>query len=153
MSLQIPIRRMLAGLLLPFSLVPVVLLSPSLLRGPVVLWRHANAALAPAHPHPQPLFAAHYLLGPSRVEIDALEEYAGPFTPKNDVSPLAEPAWAAAAANAGTSLAAVPVRVYREVEVAAAPTALAPVRPRTSARRLGGGGARSTHARPPRRRQ
>jgi hypothetical protein len=122
MNLHLPLRRTLAGLLLPFSLAPVVLFAPSMLRAPVVLWHNTARALAPAHPQPRPkpTFAAHYLIGPSRLEIDALEESAGPFTPRAGVSPLAEPAWAARAGEAATGVAADPVQVYREVEADAA---------------------------------
>lgn len=118
MSLHLPIRRAFAGLLLPFSLVPVVLFAPSMLRAPVVLWHNTTRALAPAEarPRPKPAFAAHYLLGPARLEIDALQESAGPFTPRAGVSPLAEPAWAARAALPNTPANVAPVLVYREPE-------------------------------------
>jgi hypothetical protein len=118
MSLHLPIRRAFAGLLLPFSLVPVVLFAPSMLRAPVVLWHNTTRALAPAEarPRPKPAFAAHYLLGPARLEIDALQESAGPFTPRAGVSPLAEPASAVRTAGVGVVASAVPVLVYREQE-------------------------------------
>jgi len=88
------LRRALAGLLLPLSLVPVVLLAPSLARAPVTLVRHTAHALAPAHAAARPAArepaTPYYLDGPSRVELDVLEE-AGAFTPKLGYSPLAEP--------------------------------------------------------------
>jgi hypothetical protein len=97
-----PLRRVLAGLLLPLSLVPVVLLAPSLARAPMTLVRHAEQALAPARARPravrrEPAGPAYYLDGPARVEIDVLEE-AGAATPKLGYSPLAEPEAAVRAA-------------------------------------------------------
>ncbi len=94
--------RMLAMLLLPISMAPVVLLAPSLFRAPVVLVRHAAHALAPAHHavhrHPAPQGPRYYLVGPARFEIEAMEGAAGALTPKVGVSPLNEPEWAAQAA-------------------------------------------------------
>ena len=53
-SLHLPFRRAFAALLLPVSLVPVLLLAPSLVRAPATLWRHTAHALAPAHATPRP---------------------------------------------------------------------------------------------------
>lgn len=96
-----PLRHALAALLLPLSLVPVVLLAPSLARAPATLYEHAARALAPAHAAPRVVprepGTPYYLDGPSRVELDVLGE-AGAFTPKLGYSPLAEPTWAASAA-------------------------------------------------------
>ncbi|HEY3758322.1 MAG TPA: hypothetical protein VGL37_01055 [Solirubrobacteraceae bacterium] len=103
MSLQAPLlRRVLAALLLPISLVPVLLLAPSLVRAPATLWRHTAHALAPAHPrkvHHEAAGPRYYLVGPARLEIDVLEDgYAGALTPKVGYSPFAEPEWAAQSA-------------------------------------------------------
>jgi hypothetical protein len=97
---SLPFRRTFAALLLPVSLLPVLLLSPSLVRAPATLVRHAARALAPAR---TPSHAVHreapgpryYLVGPSRLEIDLLESVAGALTPKVGFSPFAEPEWAA----------------------------------------------------------
>jgi hypothetical protein len=103
-SLRLPLRRALAALLLPASLLPVVLLSPSLVRAPATLWQHtAHAlatALAPAHRavHREAPGPSYYLVGPARLEIEALEGSAGRLAPQVGVSPFAEPAWAARAA-------------------------------------------------------
>ncbi len=100
-----PLGRALAALILPLSMVPVVLLAPSLFRAPVVLVRHTAHALAPAHHtvrrHPAPDGPRYYLVGPARFEIEAMEGSAGALTPKVGVSPLDEPAWAAQAAALG----------------------------------------------------
>jgi hypothetical protein len=104
-SLQEPLlRRVLAALLLPISLVPVLLLAPSLVRAPATLWRHTAHALAPAHPrkvHHEAAGPRYYLLGPARLELDVLEDSdARALTPKVGYSPLAEPEWAAQSAAA-----------------------------------------------------
>jgi hypothetical protein len=104
-SLQEPLlRRALAALLLPISLVPVLLLAPSLVRAPATLWRHTAHALAPAHPrkiHHETPGPRYYLVGPARLELDVLEDsHAGALTPKVGYSPLAEPEWAAQGATA-----------------------------------------------------
>jgi hypothetical protein len=103
-----PLGRALAMLLLPISMVPVLLLAPSLVRAPAILVRHAAHALAPAHHrvhhHPPPQGPRYFLVGPARFEIEAMEGAAGSFTPKVGVSPLDEPEWAArAAAVSGTA--------------------------------------------------
>lgn len=105
MSLQEPLlRRALAALLLPISLVPVLLLAPSLVRAPATLWRHTAHALAPAHPrkvHHEASGPRYYLVGPARLELDVVEAgFAGALTPKVGYSPLAEPEWAAQSATA-----------------------------------------------------
>jgi hypothetical protein len=96
-----PPGRVLAALLLPLSMVPVLLLAPSLFRAPAILVRHAAHALAPAHrrTHRRPPQGPRYfLVGPARFEIEAMEGSAGALTPKVGVSPLREPEWAAVAA-------------------------------------------------------
>lgn len=104
MSLRRPsFGRVLAALLLPLSMVPVLLLAPSLMRAPAILVRHAAHALAPAHHkvhHIPPEGPSYFLVGPARFEIEAMEDVAGDFTPKVGVSPLNEPEWAARAAAA-----------------------------------------------------
>lgn len=102
MSARAPrLGRVLAALLLPVSMVPVVLLAPSLVRAPAVLVRHAAHALAAAHHaahhHAAPQGPSYYLVGPARLEIEAMEGSAGLLTPKVGVSPLDEPEWAATA--------------------------------------------------------
>jgi hypothetical protein len=99
-SLQSPLRfrRALAALLLPASLIPVLLLAPSLARAPATLWRRAERALAPAQAkvhHRERSGPAYFLVGPARLEIDAMAPAAGALTPRVGVSPLAEPTWAA----------------------------------------------------------
>lgn len=106
MSLHGPsLRRALAALLLPLSMVPVVLLAPSLVRAPEILVRHAAHMLAPAHRavrrHAIPRGPSYYLVGPARLEIEAMEGSAGALTPKVGVSPLDEPEWAARAVATG----------------------------------------------------
>ncbi len=106
MSARVPrLGRVLAALLLPVSMVPVVVLAPSLVRAPEVLVRHAAHALAPAghatYRHPAPQGPRYYLVGPARFEIEAMEDSAGALTPKVGVSPLNEPEWAAQAAALG----------------------------------------------------
>jgi hypothetical protein len=93
--------RALAALLLPISMVPVLLLAPSLVRAPALLVRHAAHALAPAHHKAHrlpPQGPSYFLVGPARFEIEAMEGAAGALTPKVGVSPLNEPEWAARAA-------------------------------------------------------
>ena len=109
MNLPVPLKRVLATLLLPASLLPVVLLAPSLARAPATLWRHTAHALAPAahaRPRPAPSGPRYYLAGPARLEIEALEGSAGVLTPKVGVSPFEEPAWAVQAAAGGAAPAA-----------------------------------------------
>ncbi|HEY3830471.1 MAG TPA: hypothetical protein VGL57_14855 [Solirubrobacteraceae bacterium] len=116
MSLQFPFRRALNVLLLPASLIPVLLLAPSLVRAPATLWRHTAHALAPAHakPHRPPRSGpSYYLVGPARLEIEVLEGSAGALTPKVGVSPFAEPAWVAQAAVAGNAQRGAPVLLLR----------------------------------------
>jgi hypothetical protein len=98
MSLRLPFKRTLTALLLPASLLPIVLLSPSLVRAPATLWRKTAHALAPAHHaaavHHAPSGPRYFLVGPARLEIEVLEGTAGSLTPQVGVSPLAEPEWA-----------------------------------------------------------
>ncbi len=88
------LRRVLAMLLLPGSLLPVLVLSPSLARAPATLWQHTERLLAPAsapvrvHHAPPPM--QRYPIGASRLEVDVFEPTTGPFTPQVGVSPLAE---------------------------------------------------------------
>jgi hypothetical protein len=86
------LRRVLATLLLPASLLPVLILSPSLARAPATLWQHAERLLAPAHArvHHAPPPMQRYPIGASRLEVDVFEPTTGPFTPQVGVSPLAE---------------------------------------------------------------
>jgi hypothetical protein len=109
-SLQLPLRRALAALLLPASLVPVLLLAPSLARAPVTLWSHAARALAPAHRtvHREAPGPRYFLVGPARLEIDVFEDAAGALTPRVGVSPFAEPEWAARAAAGPNAQAETP---------------------------------------------
>ncbi len=126
MSLREPLlRRVLAALLLPISLVPVLLLAPSLVRAPATLWRHTAHALAPAHPrkvhHHVASGPRYYLVGPARLELDVLEAgYAGALTPKVGYSPLAEPEWAAqgAAALEGSRTPSILIARGRELTTA-----------------------------------
>jgi hypothetical protein len=111
-SLHLPFRRAFAALLLPASLLPVLLLSPSLVHAPATLWRKTAHALAPARSrvvHRQAPGPRYYLVGPSRLEIDMLEGIAGPLTPKVGYSPFAEPAWAARAAVGSDAQRRMPV--------------------------------------------
>jgi hypothetical protein len=96
-SQHLSLKRTFAALLLPLSLLPVVLLAPSLARAPATLWRKTAHALAPAHhaaAHHAPSGPRYFLLGPARLEIEVLEGAAGVLTPQVGVSPLAEPEWA-----------------------------------------------------------
>jgi hypothetical protein len=109
------LKRTLAALLLPLSLIPVLLLAPSLARAPATLWLRAARFIAPAHPrtrHREPSGPAYFLVGPARFELEALRSGAGALTPQLGVSPLAEPAWAAerAAGAARPVLLVVPAR-------------------------------------------
>jgi hypothetical protein len=123
-SLHVPFKRAFAALLLPLSLLPVLLLSPSLVRAPATLWRHTAHALAPAHPrvvHHERPGPRYYLVGPARLEIDVLEDgLAGALTPKVGYSPLAEPEWAAhgAAALEGSDTPSVLLARGRELTTA-----------------------------------
>jgi hypothetical protein len=83
---------MLAMLLLPLSLVPVVVLAPSLVRAPGVLAGKLERALAPAHRPARhaPTEPARYPPGASRLERDVFAPVARVLTPQVGVSPLAE---------------------------------------------------------------
>jgi hypothetical protein len=101
---RLQLKRTLAVLLLPASLLPVLLLSPSLARAPLTYARHWEAGvrrlLAPAHPHRRPRPGPPYfLVGAARFEVDVFEVGAGALTPQVGVSPLAEPGWAVAEAD------------------------------------------------------
>jgi hypothetical protein len=107
LSLPPPVKRLLTALLLPASMVPVVLLAPSLVRAPATLWRHTAHVFAPAHHKPvhrEPQGPRYYLVGAARLEVETFEGAAGAMTPKVGVSPFAEPAWAAQAAVADPSV-------------------------------------------------
>jgi hypothetical protein len=86
------LRRALAMLLLPFSLVPVVVLAPSMVRAPVVLVQRAERVVADAqHPaHHAPYEPPRYPPGASRLERDVFAPVAGPLTPQVGVSAMAE---------------------------------------------------------------
>jgi hypothetical protein len=86
------IRRLLATLLLPASLLPVVLLAPSLARAPFTLGRRIERVVAPPHArvYPAPPEPQRYLLGAPRLEVDVFAPATGSFTPKVGVSPLDE---------------------------------------------------------------
>ena len=92
MSQQLSLKRVLALLVLPASLFPVLMLSPSLVRAPATLWRRVVPP-APAHvvrvsrrPRP-PLL----LIGASRFQVDAYEPLVGVLAPRVGVSPLSLP--------------------------------------------------------------
>lgn len=87
-----PIRRALAALLLPASLVPVLLLAPTLVRAPVTLVLRLERMVAPAHArvYHAPYEPPRYPIGAARLERDAFETVAGVLTPQVGVSPLAE---------------------------------------------------------------
>jgi hypothetical protein len=124
MSQGLPFKRTLAALLLPVSLLPVVLLAPSLARAPATLWRKTAHALAPAHHvtvHRAPSGPRYFLVGPARLEIEVLEGAAGVLTPQVGVSPLAEPEWAvrdAAGPNAQAQAPSVLIARGRELTTA-----------------------------------
>jgi hypothetical protein len=108
-SSGLPLRRGLAMLLLPLSLVPIVVLSPSLVRAPGVLVQRAERVLAPARGggrvggpsiHRAPYEPPRYPPGASRLERDVFAPVAGPLTPQVGVSPLAEHQTTAEAARA-----------------------------------------------------
>lgn len=87
-----PFRRAGAILLLPLSLLPVVLLAPSLARAPGTLAVRLERMVMPAQrpvrhtPH-EP---ARYPPGASRLERDVFAPVAGILTPQVGVSALAE---------------------------------------------------------------
>ncbi|HXB65166.1 MAG TPA: hypothetical protein VNV42_09865 [Solirubrobacteraceae bacterium] len=87
-----PLRRVLAMLLLPLSLAPVVLLAPSMVRAPGVLVGHVERLVAPAHRavRPAPYEPWRYPVGASRLERDMFVAVAGPLTPQVGVSAMAE---------------------------------------------------------------
>jgi hypothetical protein len=123
-SLHLPFKRTFAALLLPASLLPIVLLSPSLVHAPATLWRKTAHALAPAHRapvHHAPSGPRYFLVGPARLEIEVLEGAAGNLTPRVGVSPLAEPEWAvrdAAGPNAQADAPSVLLARGRELTTA-----------------------------------
>jgi hypothetical protein len=86
------IKRILAALLLPGSLIPVVLLAPSLVRAPVTLIGHLERMVAPAHVrvHHAPYEPPRYPIGAARLEVEAFAPAAGVLTPRVGVSPVAE---------------------------------------------------------------
>jgi hypothetical protein len=95
MALSPSIRRVLAALLLPASLLPVLLLAPSLARAPATLVLHLERMVAPprvggAPIHSPPYEPPRYPIGAARLERDVFETVAGPLTPQVGVSPLAE---------------------------------------------------------------
>jgi hypothetical protein len=102
------LRRALAMLLLPCSLLPVALLAPTLVRAPALLARRSERTaarlLAPAHVRPPRSEPARYPPGASRLERDLFAPVAGPLTPQVGVSPLAEHQTPAERVHAATPL-------------------------------------------------
>jgi hypothetical protein len=95
-TLRLPFRRTFAALLLPASLLPVLLLAPSLARAPATLVLRLERAITPAH-HARrrgPGELPRYPIGASRLEVDAFAPAAGVLTPQVGVSPLLEHAGA-----------------------------------------------------------
>jgi hypothetical protein len=150
-SLQLPFRRTLAALLLPASLIPVLLLAPSLARAPMTLWRKTAHALAPAHHaiHREAPGPRYYLVGPARLEIEVLEGSAGTLTPKVGVSPFAEPeaaARAAAGPNAQADRPIVLIAPGRELTTASGQPLIAVRRLAHAAPNPARAAARAVHA-------
>jgi hypothetical protein len=86
------LRRGLAMLLLPLSLLPIVLLAPSLVRAPATLVVRLERMVVPAH---RPVYRAPYELpryppGAPRLERDIFAPVARILTPQVGVSVLAE---------------------------------------------------------------
>jgi hypothetical protein len=92
MAMGLSIRRVLAALLLPASLVPVLLLAPTLARAPATLVVRLERMVAPAHArvYPAPYEPPRYPIGAARLERDVFETVARVLTPQVGVSPLAE---------------------------------------------------------------
>jgi hypothetical protein len=92
MAMGLPIRRALAALLLPGSLVPVLLLAPTLARAPVTLLARLERMVAPAHVrvYREPAEPPRYPIGAARLEVEVFAPTAGVLTPQVGVSPLAE---------------------------------------------------------------
>jgi hypothetical protein len=92
MVVGLPVRRVLAALLLPASLLPVLLLAPSLARAPETLVLRLERVVVPAHArvYPAPYEPPRYPIGAARLEVDVFETAAGVLTPQVGVSPLAE---------------------------------------------------------------
>jgi hypothetical protein len=89
---RLSLRRALAALLLPASLLPVVLLAPSLARAPATLVLRLERMVVPVHARvfPAPYEPPRYPPGASRLERDVFAPVAGPLTPQVGVSVLAE---------------------------------------------------------------
>lgn len=101
MDHSLSLRRLLAALLLPASMIPVFVLAPSLARAPATLVLRAERFIAPAHRRVHraaPPAPGRYPAGASRFGVDALDPVAGALTPKVGVSPVAEPELAGAEA-------------------------------------------------------
>jgi hypothetical protein len=79
-------------LLLPLSLLPVVLLAPSLARAPETLVIRLERMVVPAQQpaHRAPSETPRYPPGASRLERDIFAPVARILTPQVGVSPLAE---------------------------------------------------------------
>ncbi len=92
MAVRLPLRRVLAALLLPASLLPVLLLAPSLARAPATFVLRLERMVVPAHArvYPAPYEPPRYPIGAARLEVDVFEPAAGVLTPQVGVSPLAE---------------------------------------------------------------
>jgi hypothetical protein len=79
-------------LLLPLSLLPIVLLAPSLVRAPATLVVRLERMVSSAHRpvHRAPYEPPRYPPGASRLERDIFVPVARILTPQVGVSPLAE---------------------------------------------------------------
>jgi hypothetical protein len=86
------LRRAFAMLLLPLSLLPIVLLAPSLARAPETLVVRLERMVLPTrHPaHRAPYEPPRYPPGASRLERDIFAPVARILTPQVGVSALAE---------------------------------------------------------------
>jgi hypothetical protein len=91
-SQHFSIRRVLALLVLPASMLPLLALSPSLVRSPTTLWQRidppAPARVVRVRRAARP---TRWLVGAARFEVDAFEPLAGALMPTVSISPLASP--------------------------------------------------------------
>jgi hypothetical protein len=92
MAVGLPVKRVLGALLLPASLLPVLLLAPSLARAPATFVLHLERMVVPVHArvYPAPYEPPRYPIGAARLEVDVFGPAAGVLTPQVGVSPLAE---------------------------------------------------------------
>lgn len=88
----LPFKRVLAAMLLPASLLPVLLLAPTLARAPATFALRLERMVVPAHArvYPAPYEPPRYPIGAARLEVDVFGPAAGVLTPQVGVSPLAE---------------------------------------------------------------